>query len=75
MWTRRRILAFWPFIAVFLLASYVIFRVLAPRGDDRGASSTPHPSITADDCGRALRQRGTEILDAITSPAPTVSPR
>jgi hypothetical protein len=70
---RRRRVAFWVVVAAILLASYVIVTVLAPSGDDRGASSTAHPSVSAGECGRILRQLGNDVLDAITTPEPGAS--
>jgi hypothetical protein len=73
MWSRRRVLAVSLLIAAFLLANYVIVKVLAPSGDDRGASPSAHPSISADECDRALRQLGNDVLDAIATPEHDVS--
>jgi hypothetical protein len=72
MWSRRRVLAVWLLIATILLAN-AIAAWLTPDWADPSVSSTAQPSMSADECGRVLRQLGNDVLDAITTPEPGVT--
>jgi hypothetical protein len=62
-----RRLAFLAFVVAFILASAALLRWVAQD------PAAPRPKISADDCGRALRQVATDLLDDITTPEPVVS--